>query len=200
HNQPVEGCISQQIRDPNMVEVHCFVREMKGVIFLQRLISMPRRFRGLSDIGPAGCDEVLDLADGLLIYKSAEHGAQKAQVGGRVVQHAGKQSAAPEKERFGRLAKSSGVCLQPVERRHHCCKNSGKQNSHLFNRMKIEMVRLMHRVRGAEIRCKSRCDHQPLAQQWRLSNEYRPEDYDQKSQVWRPLKPPSIWRVRQLFS
>src|SRR6267154_6301192 len=51
-------------------------------------------------------------------------GAEETEIRRSVVEHTGKQSAAPEKQTGPWLPQLRGVCLQPVQRGHH-----GRENA-----------------------------------------------------------------------
>ena len=65
------------------------------------------------EVGAMVLDQQLHLGDDLGVNEQAEGGAQKAQVGGRIVQHARKEAAAPiEQPRAGLAQPAALFCSQ----------------------------------------------------------------------------------------
>ncbi len=110
-----------------------------------------------------GGDETAGVGD-VLAGEQTDGRREEAEVGRRVVEHGGEQAAAPVKLAGRGDAEFGGVQLQPVERRRHRREDAGEQKRHLFQRREVEVVGLVHRFAGGEIRAGRRCDHQRLAQ------------------------------------
>ena len=76
--------------------------------------------------------------------KGAGGCAQKTEVGGGIVQHAGECPTAPEEEGRARMAKLGRVALKSVERGHHGSKDAGEQDGDLLDWVEIEIIGFMH--------------------------------------------------------
>ena len=94
----VQREISEQKREFDLLEADRFAGERRGIIFLQGRERVARGSADNGKIGAAILDQMAHLLNGLFIDEDAKDCLQKAQVGGRVVEDAGKEAASPIKK------------------------------------------------------------------------------------------------------
>src|SRR5439155_14344619 len=86
----------------------------------------------------------------------------------------------------------SSVCLKPIEGRHHGGKNSGEENSNLFDRMEVEVVGVVNGFPSRKIGGRGGGNHQGFAQKKRFVNENRHKRDGQKAKISQTLKLPFL--------
>ena len=142
-------------------------------------------------------NQELHFGDDLRVNEPAEGGAQEAQVGRRIVQHARKQAAAPIEQRRAGLAQLAGVALQPIQRRHHRREDADEQNGHLLDRMKVKLVRLVDFLPRGEPGTDRRARHQGLARERRAAQEHRTQDDRQPGDIPQTVESPLLAGFRR---
>ena len=122
----VEGGMAEQERDFDFFRPHRARGQMAGVVFLEGEERLLHGVGLLGQVRSAILHEMLHGLDGVRLDERAEDGFEETQVGGGVIENAGKHARTPVEEAGRGLVQTARVQLEPVQRWHHGGEDANK--------------------------------------------------------------------------